>query len=604
MKSTQRTMALGALLAITFAGGALRLANLSSPPIWNDEANTYRRVCGSFHDLVRTLEDDGFVPLHYEIDWLLAQARGGARNLTPPWLRLFPAFCGTLMPPVMYWLARTLRMGRRSALLVAAFAASSAFLVAHSRDAKMYMPLWLACAVHVACLLDWLRARTRLAWWAWLASGVAMVSLHATGLIVLAIEPLMMLAVRPTVRRRAWIAFAAGAVVTISGPLGYYIFSNRWSQRIEAMGWNRGSGLGWIQGQNEARGRLALMRYTASAYLSGWEWPDGGLVGQARDGVPAPVIALFSTALVALSALAALAWVRSTRAGPRRSMVHGRPVAIWLIMPLIAFAIAGPRLWVARYLAVVWPAFAIVLCAGLLRLPWTALRIYAISLLLAVNLANSIAMITARSEPPVDLMIADLVASNESGGRTAAWFAPPDAIAVSYSHGGGTIYNHVGKYYYSITGDRVIDPDTFYRFPLSAIVPIRGGAEPGPISAAARADSKLRRLIVWDQVEAPSPGKPLTERLADDWQLVRDDRFAVRSVFTWARLYTARRREWARLGSVGAGAAAGVVSPVKSAAESGATTTCGRIARIFSASDCCCAKISRFTEEIARSSAR
>ncbi|MGH9464157.1 MAG: hypothetical protein ACRD0X_00820, partial [Thermoanaerobaculia bacterium] len=139
------------LAALTVAAGVLRFIRLDRPCLWADEAMTYRRVAGSFATLAAELREDGFVPLHYVATWLL----GRVVTLTPFWLRLAPAIAGTLMVPVMYFLARELA-GRRAALLAAAMTASSAFLLFYSRDAKMYMPTWLCAVLQVALFLAWL----------------------------------------------------------------------------------------------------------------------------------------------------------------------------------------------------------------------------------------------------------------------------------------------------------------------------------------------------------------------------------------------------------------------------------------------------------------
>jgi 4-amino-4-deoxy-L-arabinose transferase-like glycosyltransferase len=547
-RSATRTGA--ALLVIVAAAAGLRFALLSHPPAWNDEAQVYRRACGSFADLVRSLQDDGFVPLLYEIDWLLARVLGGARRLTPAWLRALPAICGTLMPLAMYALARQLRFGRGTALLSASFAAVSAFLVAHSRDAKMYMPLWLACAAHVACLLHWRHARTRLAYLSWLASGVAMASLHATGLIVLAAEPLMLLGPRLRPSWRQWLLVAAGVAVILSGPTGYYLFSNRWAQRIDAIGWERGSGLQWIPLQNAGRGTLGMALNSASAYLFGWEWPGGAIPGQGRPGMPPAIFPVMSTLVVTLLALIVFSAAnrlrkRSGRAAPDTAPDIW-PLAAWLIVPLIAFGIAGDRLWVPRYLAIVWPAFALAVCPNLARLPWPPLRTYAFTVLFGVNLALAVCLVVVPTEPPVDRMIDDLLAADADPARaTAAFFPSPDAAFSSFGHGGGSVHNHVGKYYFALKS-RPIAPDSFYNLALGSITRIRSAAGPGPIAAAVRAQPVLRRLIVWDQLEATAPGRPLAEQLAGRWRLVREDRFTVRYLFTWSTMYTARRREWQR----------------------------------------------------------
>ena len=249
-----RRAAVVALLAITLVGGALRFWRLDAPAIWGDEALTYRRVTGSYDELLRNLRNDGFVPLHYQLYWWVSRgmpvwpravapegvevsggtpvryraalrladvfgvrtanaAPGGDDGsdgydasappdvvMTPAAMRVAPAVAGTLMVPAVYFLAGQVTRRRRVALLAAGLACVSAYLLAYSRDAKMYMPMWLFATLHVGCLLAWLHAlgdpsRTasarRLWWWAWVATGVACVGVHAPGLMALAVDALI-----------------------------------------------------------------------------------------------------------------------------------------------------------------------------------------------------------------------------------------------------------------------------------------------------------------------------------------------------------------------------------------------------------------------------
>ncbi len=179
------------LLALTLAAGALRLFWLERPCLWWDEASTFGRVTGTLDQLFGVLREDGFVPLHYEAYWLL----GRATLLTPFAMRVIPALAGTLMVPAIYFLAVQM-LPRRTALAAAAFAACSAYLSFYSRDAKMYMHLWLFVTLHVGCLLWWLRARRRVAWLCWVATGVAAAGLHAPALIIVGLEPVFFLFVR------------------------------------------------------------------------------------------------------------------------------------------------------------------------------------------------------------------------------------------------------------------------------------------------------------------------------------------------------------------------------------------------------------------------
>jgi hypothetical protein len=138
------------LLAIILVGGVMRFSFLEKPPIWFDEAATFGRVCGTYQQMLDALEEAGFGPLHYHLEWWIknglptwgkiervrvwatvvgdgltrvkrgagADGKVDANNLvprhqlvsagkvtlTPFFLRLGPAICGTLMIPAMYWL--------------------------------------------------------------------------------------------------------------------------------------------------------------------------------------------------------------------------------------------------------------------------------------------------------------------------------------------------------------------------------------------------------------------------------------------------------------------------------------------------------------------
>src|SRR5438552_1443477 len=57
------------LLLITLFGGYIRFAWLDKPPLWTDEAYTYRRIATTYQDMLDVLEFDGFGPLSYEAYW-------------------------------------------------------------------------------------------------------------------------------------------------------------------------------------------------------------------------------------------------------------------------------------------------------------------------------------------------------------------------------------------------------------------------------------------------------------------------------------------------------------------------------------------------------
>ena len=103
---------------------------------------TYMRISGTYRQLLDRLEEDGFAPLHYELYWVMKQIHPA---MTPIFMRLVPALCGTLMVPVMYWLAAQL-VSRRAAIVTALFTACGAYVLGYSRNSKMYMDFWFFCA--------------------------------------------------------------------------------------------------------------------------------------------------------------------------------------------------------------------------------------------------------------------------------------------------------------------------------------------------------------------------------------------------------------------------------------------------------------------------
>jgi hypothetical protein len=194
------------VILLTIIAGCLRFASIDKPSIWGDEAATWRRISGTYQQMLDELRTAGFMPGNYLLTWWikdgfpiwgkyeytprsylpdmesrffrrLNEGRDpamlprmvwtpthrlvpGGITPTPLVMRFIPALCGTLMVPAMYFLASHL-VSRRTALLAALFTCCSAYMLNYSRDAKMYMQLWFFATLHVGCLLWWLEAYKR-----------------------------------------------------------------------------------------------------------------------------------------------------------------------------------------------------------------------------------------------------------------------------------------------------------------------------------------------------------------------------------------------------------------------------------------------------------
>jgi hypothetical protein len=232
-------------------------------------------------------------------------------------------------------------------------------------------------------------------------------------------------------------------------------------------------------------------------------------------------------------------------AAPWRSCLF---LAIWIAAPVSVFLVKADTFWATRYVAVIWPAFALALCALLGRLPTAPVRAYAVVLLLAVNVAQCVARLVLVTEPPIDWMVADLRTSQTSGGRrTLAVF--PDAPPHSYGYTGGTLDGHVGKYYYAIAAGPIFTPRESYDLPLSARVDFPTASEFSPIFAQVRDDPALRSLIVWEQLPPNAPlATPDTtaERLGPGWRLSDERTFEIWQQWVWSHEYSLRRRQYTR----------------------------------------------------------
>jgi hypothetical protein len=324
------------LLGLTTLAGIFRFALLDRPPFWNDEARTYMRICGTYDEMLRFLRVDGFGPLHYELDWLLAQRF----KMTPFVMRLSPAVTGTLMVPAMYLLAFEL-LGRRVARLTAVLTACSAFFLAYSRDAKMYMPLWFLMTLHVGCLLWWMRTGRTTAWLACVAVGCAAVGIHVTGLVVLGLDLLIGLTGANFTWRRGVLLITAMLLIA-AGPIGYTAAFNRMGERVDQVGWGA-TGIDWVSGRTDGHDGAALTADAASGYLFAFSWIDEQKV---RVMTP-PAIMACGAALLALLATASVAALVSWRRGggaeggaPSGRMRCWRAalwLSLWCVLPVYAF---------------------------------------------------------------------------------------------------------------------------------------------------------------------------------------------------------------------------------------------------------------------------
>ncbi len=264
------------LLVMIAIAAILRFSALDRPRLWGDEALTYSRVIGSWDDLFTILRSDGFMPLHYVLYWLL----GKMTTLTPGMMRVIPSLCGVLMVPAMYFLVRQISTVG-AALLAAAFACTSAYLMRYSHDAKMYIQTWTFIALNLGCLFWWLRTEKWMGYFTWIITGIVAGGFSALAMLMLLPQVLIFFTARKF-RVGATLLFILGVIV-IASPVAIYMTQvNRWAERTGAIpslaskdspgNWEE-SGISWVEWYNTSATGPTLVRSSLSAYLVGWEWP-------------------------------------------------------------------------------------------------------------------------------------------------------------------------------------------------------------------------------------------------------------------------------------------------------------------------------------------
>jgi hypothetical protein len=207
-----------------------------------------------------------------------------------------------------------------------------------------------------------------------------------------------------------------------------------------------------------------------------------------------------------------------------------------------------------RYLGFVWPAFAIIVCVLLMRLPTRPIRWAAIAIVIGVNLAMHAARVFADSEPPTDRMVADAIADQQSGGATKMYYCLARRPEWRLAPGTGMLDSVPARYYFAVMTHRHPVSPREIRFTLSTETAFwDDAATPDQsISEDVSRNPQLKRIAVWQRVDPTNPlggsEDELLKRLprSQGWKRTSEEVFRVRDHWTWRQLQTIRRRVYER----------------------------------------------------------
>jgi 4-amino-4-deoxy-L-arabinose transferase-like glycosyltransferase len=222
-------------------------------------------------------------------------------------------------------------------------------------------------------------------------------------------------------------------------------------------------------------------------------------------------------------------------------------------------------IFMPRYVGFAWIAFCIALCTLLMRLPTRPLRVIAIVLLVAVNLAQFSGRLFAGTEPPLDRVAVDAWSvdshNKKDADPTTRVYINDTPVGGSGHPGWGTMLGQQGKYYLGLARGYWIHPTEWKTsagnqyFDIGSRSSARGSPRTrqgqidySSIALDARRSPQIKRIIVWDKFfdETIDHQDRLITALGPTWKLASEKDYNVRFHWNWSDLYVYRRSEYVR----------------------------------------------------------
>lgn len=150
-RASRSWLAVGAvdliLVLIVVLAAVLRFWHLGGQSLWYDEFVTVDDLNHRLAELVRVTlpQNEGSPPLYFVVGWFWVRIFGHGDAV----LRTISALAGIATVPVVYFLARELRLSRRIALVAALLVAVNPMLVWYSQEARPYALFALLGALSV-----------------------------------------------------------------------------------------------------------------------------------------------------------------------------------------------------------------------------------------------------------------------------------------------------------------------------------------------------------------------------------------------------------------------------------------------------------------------
>ncbi len=357
---------------ILLLGAVLRFFRLDQQSFWADEVTSIWKVDGLhgpiFDNLIHTFHG----PLHMAILGVWGRIGGFGES----WTRSLSVITGLVGIWLIYLIARKLA-GERTALLSALLMAVAPFHIWYSQEVRNYSQL---ITLSILSMILLMRILERGGIWNWIAffltSAAALLS-NLAGAFLIAAQGIYLLMRRPKLALR--IAIVLAVIVVLLLP------------------WINNFDIGWRPDLVGKQGAVRNINFHPMAFgftLS--VYAVGDTVGPARDemnrGLSAGMFVKWLPYFAVAGALFAFLFLRGllTRRGKPEGVWF---FLLWLLAPMLItamLAILNIKAYNVRYVSVGYPAFIILVAAGLsaLRPRWRTVALVGVLACTAVSLGG------------------------------------------------------------------------------------------------------------------------------------------------------------------------------------------------------------------------
>ena len=266
-------------------------------------------------------------------------------------------------------------------------------------------------------------------------------------------------------------------------------------------------------------------------------------------------LALWGLAVLAVIVLAFVTW-KWRRIGRGAIGLAGVVVVVSLLGTTMTLVpqFVNRDVWMPRYLGAALPALIVGAAVLIDRQP-RGLRWATIVVFVLANMGQYAGRVWGDSEPRVDLMAADVVASQPKSKIATqpdkpafrAYFSTP--FWSTSEPGGGTLFSGPGRYYLRLYS-RIESPAREIRgASFEDNLLIRRASVPAHIVNDLKKSPEVTRFVVWQTIGLgdKNTADPVGDQLNGQFRRVSEERWTARDHWRWVERFTVRRRTYERV---------------------------------------------------------